>query len=376
VRRYVVEVLAKIKCDAQAVLPVVVTAASDKDRSVRLAALQTWGKIGSGDKKGSLAGLLVVLKESSDAAEVKACFEALANLGPLTAAEVPTLEAALTEKLATIRLFAANALGKMGQDARSALLPLRQALKDEDAAVRQAAIVALGNLGPDAMAARPDLLEALKSKDHRVAAADALLRTGPDVALAPTWLGLLTDDDEGVSSIAIKAIAQLGKLPKTNLRAVIEALKSDKPALRVCAASALGNMGPEGGLAVTDLMKTLEDKEVDVQKSAVTALGQIGPGAGLATTQLIGLLRNKNLHDAAVEALVKIGKAAVPELVQVLKADELKQAQKLDVIGILKEIGPDARDAVKVLIRLTKSFDELPSVRKAAKAALDKIEGK
>jgi len=376
VRRYVVEVAGKIRCDPQDVLPLVMAAARDKDQSVRLAALQTWGKLGSADKKASLAGLLKILKESSDAAEATACIAALDNLGPLTAAEIPALEAALHEKSASVRLFAANSLGKIGQDAKSAVVPLRQALKDEDAAVRKAAIVALGNLGPAAVAARPDLLEALKTRDRRVAAAEALLRTGPDAALAPVWIGLLKDDNEDVSSTAIKAIDQLGKLPKENLRALLDALQSNKPAVRVCAAAALGNMGPEGGLAVTDLMKMLQDNDVDVQKSAATALGNIGPGAGVAAAQLIGALKSKNLHDAAVEALGKIGKGAVPDLVQALKADELKQPQKLDVIGILKEIGPDAKDAVKTLIGITKSFDELPSVRKAAKAALDKIEAK
>lgn len=376
VRQYVVAVLGKIKCDPQDVLPVVMFAIKDKDKSVRLAAIQTWGKIGSDDKKAALAGLLAVLKESTDVAETKACVEALDSLGPLTATEVPALEVALKEKSPTLRLFAVNSLGRIGQDAKLAVLPLRQALKDEDAAVRQAAIVALGNIGQAANTARPDLVEALKSKDHRVVAADALLRTGPDAGLGPTWIGLLKDDDEEIVSIAIKAIDQLGKLRKDNALALIDALKSNKVAVRACAATALGNMGPDAGLAVLDLIKTLQDKNVDVQKSVISALGKIGPEAGLASPQLINALKDKNLRDTAFEALVKIGKGAVPDLVQTLKVDDAKQPQKLDVIGILKEIGPDAKAAVKVLAGITKSFDELPSVRKAAKAALDKIESK
>jgi HEAT repeat protein/DNA-directed RNA polymerase subunit RPC12/RpoP len=376
VRRYVMEVLGKIPCDPQDVLPVVVAAAKDPDASLRLAAIRTWGKLGAADKKGSLNGLLAILKQSSDAAEATACVEALENLGPLTAAEIPTLEAALQEKSVTIRRFAASSLGKIGQDAKPAVAPLRQALKDEDVTVRQAAFGALANLGPIAVAARPDLLEALKRRGQRSAAAEALLRTGPDAALAPTWIELLKDDDPDVFGTAIKAIDQLGKLPKASLRPLIDTLKTDKPAVRVCAASALGNMEKEGGLAVTDLMKLLQDRDVDVQKSAVTALGKIGPDSGVATPQLIAFLKNKQLHDPAVEALAKIGRGAVPDLVQVLKTDDLKQPQKLDVIGILKEIGPEAKDAVKVLVAITKSFDELPSIRKAARAALDKIEAK
>jgi HEAT repeat protein len=376
VRLYVMEVLGKVPCDGQNVIPVVAAAARDKDKAVRLAALQTWGKLGPQDRQTTLAGLLRLLKESSDPEESKACAAALAGLEPLTAAQVPALEAALGEKAPAVRLYAANALGKIGADAGSAVLPLRQTLKDDDAAVRRAVIQTLGNLGPAAAAARPDLLATLKGKEQRAAAADALLRIGPDAALAPAWIGLLKDEDEEVVRIAVKAIGQLEKLRKDSVPALIDALQSNKAVVRDCAASALGNMGPDAGLAVTDLVKALQDRDIDVQKSAVTALGQIGPDARLAVPQLIGALKVKNLHDAAFEALVKLGKEAVPALVQALKADDLKHPQRLDALGVLKEIGPDARDAVKVLVGITKSFDELPSVRKAAKAALEKIEAK
>jgi hypothetical protein len=54
----------------------------------------------------------------------------------------------------------------------------------------------------------------------------------------------------------------------------------------------------------------------------------------------------------------------------------LKHPQKLDILGILRQIGPDAKEAVPALVAITKSFDELPSMRKAARAALDRIEAK
>jgi hypothetical protein len=71
---------------------------------------------------------------------------------------------------------AAEAMGKIGPDAKAAIPALIAALKDNDKEVRRAATYALSNIGPEAKAAVPALTKALKDKDGnvRVYAAKAL----------------------------------------------------------------------------------------------------------------------------------------------------------------------------------------------------------
>jgi HEAT repeat protein len=378
VRLYVVEALPRIKWNGQDVVSIVAALSKDKDRAVRLAAIAAWGKVGMQDKKVSLDGLVNLLKDAADPDEAKACTQALSALGPLTANEIPALAAALKTRSSAIRLIAVTALGSIGPEARLAVPPLRQALKDEDPAVRKAVILALGEIGPAAAGARQDLVDLVKDKgaDLRLTAAAALAKIDKSAELGPMWIALLGDTDDKMSELAIEALGAMDKLGKENIPALSGALKSNRSAVRACAATALGNVGPAAVQALTALINAMQDKDSFVRQSAVEALGKLGPEAAAATPQLVAALKDKALHDVAFKALVRIGKGAVPDLVRLLKIDEEKLPVKRDVIGILKEIGPDAAEAIKPLTRITSSFDELPSTRKAAAEALKAIHAK
>jgi HEAT repeat protein len=378
VRLYVVETLPRIKWNGQDVVSIVAALAKEKDRPVRLAAIAAWGKIGVQDKKASLDGLVNLLKDAADPDEAKACAQALSALGPLTANEIPALAAALKARAPAIRLMAVTALGTIGPEAKLAVPPLRQALKDEDPAVRKAVILALGEIGPVAAGARQDLVELVKDKgaELRLTAAAALVKIDKSGELGPMWIALLGDNDDRMSDLAIEALVGMDKLGKENIPALTGTLKSNRPAVRACAATALGNVGPSAVQALTALINATQDKDSFVRQSAVEALGKLGPEAAAATPQLVAGLKDKTLHDVAFKALVRIGKGAVPDLVRLLKIDEEKLPVKRDVIGILKEIGPDAAEAIKPLTRITSSFDELPSTRKAAAEALKAIQAK
>ncbi|MFQ5795664.1 MAG: HEAT repeat domain-containing protein [Candidatus Bipolaricaulia bacterium] len=86
----------------------------------------------------------------------------LVKIGP---AAVPTLIKVLQDKDVDVRQEAAEALGKIGPDARDAVPALVEALRDEDWSVRQFSAWALRKIGPDAV---PALIEALEDEDERV----------------------------------------------------------------------------------------------------------------------------------------------------------------------------------------------------------------
>src|SRR5207253_11298603 len=101
------------------------------------------------------------------------------------------------------------------------------------------------------------------------------------------------------------------------------------------------------------------------------SINAMGPEAKRAVPALLRALNNKGLHDEAFAALVAIGKAGVPALVEGL--DQEKFMDRIEAIKVLGEIGPDASEAISALSARAKD-DPYPRVRKEAVAALRKIQ--
>ena len=90
-----------------------------------------------------LSHWLQEIKTASDTKARKHAARILGNIGPVDAAIVPALAAALQDKAADVRLEAIIALEKIGPAARDALPALEAAKKDPDARVRTLAAEAL-----------------------------------------------------------------------------------------------------------------------------------------------------------------------------------------------------------------------------------------
>jgi hypothetical protein len=142
----------------------------------------------------------------------------------------------------------------------------------------------------------------------------------------------------------------------------------------------LGDPSARGGDNVPDLIGKVKNGDV----KAVYALGEMGPKAKDAIPVLIEALRREprpgeSLPDNAALALGKIGPAAVPALIDVLKDPNAAKAWP-HAANALKVIGPAAREAVPVLIDVAKSnkdplspclaIDALGAIGPNAKAAV------
>ena len=81
-------------------------------------------------------------------------------------------------------ITAAEALVKLGSEAKGAVPALSEALRDELAYVRERAAQALKRIGPEAKAAVPALIKALRDADVDVrrAAVSALKKIDPETA--------------------------------------------------------------------------------------------------------------------------------------------------------------------------------------------------
>lgn len=264
-------------------------------------------------KTPETANRIIALLEDDDADVSKAADQAVEKLGPFGAAEVPALLKVVKGTKNAARLRAMQVLALMAAEARDAVPVLTEAAAAKDLELRNQAVVTLGAIGPDASPAVKPLID------------------------------LLADKDEGT---------------------------------RQRAAVALGKIGPKALPAVPALAKLLkQEKNADLRNSAATALGGIGSDARDAVPDLLVALKTKETHDAAAAALVKIGRRAVPLLAIALEDEATKRDVRVDILTILGDIGPDARDAVPA-IKAVLAKDEFPTTQRAGKAALEKIQKK
>ncbi len=148
-RREILFALGRIGEGAVPAVPTIVAALADEDENVRYSAVYALGEIGLGAAAGTDA-----LKSNlaSDDAFYRTCSAwALAMVNPqgedVAKLTVPLLVGTLKHERPFARIEAADALGRLGAGAASAVPALQAAAKDPDEHVRQAAAEALKKIG-------------------------------------------------------------------------------------------------------------------------------------------------------------------------------------------------------------------------------------
>jgi HEAT repeat protein len=177
----------------------------------------------------------------------------------------------------------------------------------------------------------------------------------------------LKSNDPDVRRAAAKGIAEMGPDAKSASPALLNALKKDKDLfVRRFAAQALGDVEADPKTAVPALAAVLkEDDKKELVEAAVTSLGKMGP---TAVPPLIDAVKNKAaaakkdkakkgqaptdptafVRTKAIEALGNIGakaKPAVPVLIESLR-DANVRAEAAEALG---NIGPAAKEAIPAL---------------------------
>jgi HEAT repeat protein len=169
-----------------------------------LAAIQALGKMGPQED------VVQTLAHHLGHADVLVRIEvvrAIAGMGPLA---VSWLVLPLSDSHFAVRREAATGLGKMGQDAVSAVAALAPLLQDEDMHVRVAATLTLGLIGPGAAPAIPALMRVLIGLHLILSrlAAQSLSRVG--VAAVPALTQALISADKYARREAAWALGEIG----------------------------------------------------------------------------------------------------------------------------------------------------------------------
>lgn len=179
------------------------------DASVRWDAVEDLRTLGK-RAKSAMPTLSALLKDS-DAHVRDAAASALLKMDPRQSAATEILLAGLSAKDAADRRYAAAAAGYAGAGGAALAEKLTALLNDSDEAVRLTALESVSMLGPAAGKAVPALIPMLDDKELQADAADALGRIGADARPALAKLtAMLSSDQSSVRWAAVRAMAQIG----------------------------------------------------------------------------------------------------------------------------------------------------------------------
>jgi HEAT repeat protein len=309
--------------------------------------------------------------------------EALAELGPASLPEVPSLAKALASGDPETRIEACHALEVLEPRLVPETLSL---LKHKNSEVRVAAVSVIRHSSnrEDAVS---DLLDAFED-DNAEARRSVLLCLGiirpVKTSVVPAIVRGLEDRDSEVRISAAMALGDMGGEAKAAVPSLIRALNGSDVKLRHWSALALGDIGPVDERVVPALLSALANtKDLGGRSSAACALGKIGPKASSAVSTLISCLgvtdRNNSrlaelLRTQAAWALGRIGseaKPAVPVLAKMAANKRLAINERLAYLDVLASLGKDAAEAISILEGLLDEKDDV--LRKTAAESLKKI---
>ncbi len=162
------------------------------------------------------------------------------------------------------------------------------------------------------------------------------------------WIGLHAE---------VPLLSDREPLPK-----LIEALSSEDLQTRQRAVEYIGGRGSEGKDAVPALIAMIERDEMAT--SAIRALGRIGPAADSAIPVIFNGLKKQDTRWNATEALVKIGEASIPTLLEGTKSEN-KNAQVSSHVALAMMQGQGSEHFQFLVNQLASSDGSAPKMERA-----------
>lgn len=226
--------------------------------------------------------------------------------GSASTAEVAAWKTALGSESADERTAAADALGKSGSVAESAIPALTACLSDPSEAVRLNAGYALAAMGEPGVSPLGDALRG-ESDAARLAAIYGLSVSG--ASAVPTLKKALEHDSENVRRGAVFALGELGAVSSEAVPMLSRLAEDESVQVRRGVAEALGVLDACPDVAVPTLANILRnDADAQAKFNAALALGRLGEQAGDAVPALADALRDENryVRGHSVDALARI----------------------------------------------------------------------
>jgi HEAT repeat protein len=209
-------------------------------------------------------------------------------------------------------------LTRGGGEAVPVLIDLFKSVSDASAGattVRLTAADLLGRIGAGAAPATPALIAGLHDADRhiRLVATKALGEIGPGAKDAASALSLLlaSDKDPVIRWNAARSLGLIGPEAQATVGILIDSgLRDEEADVREHSAESLGQIQTHDPTAIAALIRALKDPSERVRRDAVRSLGQIGPAAGDALPAVKALEKDESerVRQAAGQALKQITK--------------------------------------------------------------------
>lgn len=265
------------------------------------------------------------------------------------------VEALKAEKDSRVRKEIAILYARFPEYGKRAVPGLSASLKDPEAGTRAAAADALSKLGADAKDSATDLLTLLNDTDKpaRQAGIFALGRIAPD----------------NPSFVAAALIKRFGEEKEQELRRdIVVSLKL---------------IGDKSDATIVALQKMLTDSETDIQSEAARGLGLLGTAAKPAADALYKLATESKEKGIRIDALRSFGSALGPaikdrlkDLIRVMEKDPDFEV-RLVAVDEIGSLGMELKEDKETIAALRKATsDPQVKVREAAAAAIRRIEKK
>jgi HEAT repeat protein len=369
----------------------------------RKSVIQLLASLGSSARL-AIPDLLRILRDPKESKEIRdQVATALVDLGTPGKEYLDALIEAMGDLHAPdtrARLYSADAMGRLADQARPGIQALVKALKEDPGAdVRQAAAVALGKVGfkvRDEIS--PPLVTALndKEEDVRLAAANALISLGTP-SLSRVVLAVMLTDKASSREGRMYAAWGLGRLGPLGITALTEAVRSDPlPDVVLWSVRELGRLKVSTPEVSKALALAVDRPEETICLTAADAIFSIGVDAVMLPAMLKALARKEKSKAFSQLVLVKLPlmgsfvkypfefkltRDSVDELRAALKSDDpLARAVAAYLLGTL---GSDAAPAVadfRALLPTERNpiikreiLCALPEIGPAAAAALPEL---
>lgn len=194
----------------------------------------------------------------------------------------------------SVRQHAAEALTKLGPEARSAVPVMLEALRSSDRSIREQAAEALGRMGDDSQPVVAALINALEDEATEYNAMKSLARLGeknPGIVrqLAATAMG----SKSKAAYWATVTLARIGSPSTLVLPGLIEMVQRAPNDQRQPAVQAIALCGTNAAAAIPALMGALKGSQEWTRKCIYIAFGRIGPSASNAIPALQTALTNE-----------------------------------------------------------------------------------
>lgn len=210
-------------------------------------------------------------------------------------------------------LISLPTLAAAQQPSETNIAVLVQQLKDSREDVRITAANALGKLGPEAKKAVPDLLGVLNDPRETVtvAAVQALNNILPQTT--SQLIEALKDENGQMRAFAAISLARFDQLPKAAVEPLIQALKDKDPLVRFFVAQALLRIDAEQKqrILIPVFLEALRDKDKNVSSGAARCLASVAERFQDKSKELPTAELTRNVTE--LQSVLKAVEDAIPD---------------------------------------------------------------